>query len=93
MSSEYRVDKYTKLAVKLVFVVIGIVFWCWMAGDDLDGASYVVIALLVMLSAELDLKVYHLQRSIDDLREQKSSAANEGLVETDGKRVGPAEAD
>jgi hypothetical protein len=53
-----------------------------MAGDDLNGASQVVILLLVIMSA-----------GIDDLKEEKSSSVNEYIVGPDGKRVGSADVD
>ena len=39
----------------------------------MNKATYVVIALLVMLSAELDLKFESLQRSIAELKGPKSA--------------------
>ena len=93
MSSENRVERYTKLAVKYVFIAFGIWFWFWVAGDDLDGASKVVIILLLMMSADLGNKIERLQSSIDDLKEEKSTSTNEGIVGPDGKRVGSADVD
>ena len=73
MSNETRVELYIGIFIKLIFVGIGIWFWTWYAGKDLDKATYVVIALLVMLSAELDLKFESLQRSIAELKGPKSA--------------------
>ncbi|HIG39550.1 MAG TPA: hypothetical protein EYQ14_03290 [Gammaproteobacteria bacterium] len=69
MSSENRVERYTKLAVKYVFIAFGIWFWFWVAGDDLDGASKVVIILLLMMSADLGYKIDRLQNKIAQLEE------------------------
>ena len=80
MSNETRVELYIGIFIKLIFVGIGIWFWTWFAGKDLDKATYVVIALLVMLSAELDFKFESLQRSIAELKEAKSATDDKEII-------------
>ena len=71
----------TSVIAKIIggLFLMGCLFW--FLGEDMNKATYAVLAILITISAELDLKFKRLEKSIAELKKHHgldTASPNEG---------------